>query len=63
MTAQKVEMTEFREQVSSILDSAGSGIMAINESGTVVSGQPYGGRDTQNQGFRSCGAQYSGSDS
>ena len=34
--AHKVAMKEFREQVSSIFDSAGSGIIAINESGTII---------------------------
>jgi len=34
--ALQVVIKEFSEQVSSIMDSAGSGIVAINESGTIV---------------------------
>lgn len=34
--ALQVAMKEFREQASSIFDSAGSGIMAINEKGTII---------------------------
>jgi len=34
--AMQVAMKEFREQASSIFDSAGSGIMAINERGTII---------------------------
>jgi len=34
--ALQVAMKEFREQASSIFDSAGNGIMAINEKGTII---------------------------
>src|SRR5664280_884885 len=36
VTALQVTNSEFRQQVSSIMDSAGSGLIAINERGTII---------------------------